>query len=383
MTSSTERNESTGATGVDEELSRVLDQILGEHALAAGAPVELDTALWTTLAGTGMAWIGLPEEQGGSGGTHADAGELARLSGYHAVAAPVVETGLAAWLLGVAGLERDDAPLTVAVDATLTAARVGDDWRIDGAAVRVPWASALDRVVVVVPVDGGELVAVLPTASAEVTPGRNLAAEPRDALSVTDAQPLAAGVVPTRAGASLARELRLRAAAGRTLQLAGAAERALDLTIAYAGQRVQFGRPLARFQAIQQLIALTAEEVALARAAAERAARALDDHARAPAGRRDAALGALAASIATAKSVAGNAAETIAAHTHQVHGAMGFTSEYPLHLATKRLWSWRDEHLTTDVWSRELARLLADAGEQRADVVRPAGPAWAFLTDSF
>jgi hypothetical protein len=69
---------------------------------------------------------------------------------------------------------------------------------------------------------------------------------------------------------------RSRAALSRVALTAGAARRALELSVAYAGEREQFGRPLAKFQAIQQHLAAMAGEVVLSKVAAEAAALAMD-----------------------------------------------------------------------------------------------------------
>ncbi len=71
---------------------------------------------------------------------------------------------------------------------------------------------------------------------------------------------------------------------------------------------------------------------------------------------------------AMAKARVGEAAGKVAAICHQVHGAMGFTQEHPLHFATRRLWSWRDEFGSERYWNRELGRQLAEAG---ADALWP------------
>ncbi len=149
------------------------------------------------------------------------------------------------------------------------------------------------------------------------------------------------------AGASPA-ELRQRAALMRSVQMVGALERVRDLTLRYAAERQQFGQPLNRFQAVQQQLAELAGEVALAEAGVE------------------AALAhPTALRVAAAKVVAGQAAGRASAIAHQVHGAIGFTHEHPLHRFTTRLWRWRDEHGTEATWSESLGALLARAGADR------------------
>jgi len=112
--------------------------------------------------------------------------------------------------------------------------------------------------------------------------------------------------------------------------IAGAAGRVLELSVAHAQQRVQFGRPIGNFQAVQHQLAVMAEHVAAARIAAQLAFAARGDE-------PDAVLAAMA------KSVAGEAASAVAAGGHAVHGAIGITAECDLQLYTRRLVAWRTE----------------------------------------
>ena len=76
-----------------------------------------------------------------------------------------------------------------------------------------------------------------------------------------------------RAAASIAQRLYRRGALARAMMMAGAMERALDTAVTYAGERKQFGRPIAKFQAVQQKLAVMAGQVAAAGAAADRGRR--------------------------------------------------------------------------------------------------------------
>jgi alkylation response protein AidB-like acyl-CoA dehydrogenase len=115
-------------------------------------------------------------------------------------------------------------------------------------------------------------------------------------------------------------------------QMAGALAAALDLSVRYTRERHQFGKPLASFQAIQQQLAVFAEEAAAADMAAAAAFRAADLIAE---DGGDAWF-----EIACAKLRANQAARVSTGIAHQVHGAMGFTAEYRLQHLTKRLWAW-------------------------------------------
>jgi acyl-CoA dehydrogenase len=132
------------------------------------------------------------------------------------------------------------------------------------------------------------------------------------------------------------------------VQLAAAMEMVLAWTVQYAQERVQFGRPLARFQAIQMQLAEMAGEVSAVGALTDAAVQALDRG-------ENVVLAAAAAKVR-----AGAAVEAVARRAHQVHGAIGFTQEHKLHHLTRRCWSWRDEAGSELVWSRVLgAGLLA------------------------
>src|SRR6185437_12537253 len=138
--------------------------------------------------------------------------------------------------------------------------------------------------------------------------GDNLANEPRDHLSAAGARgetrALPAGI---DAGAVLRLGALMRAA-----QMAGAMEAALDLSTRYVNERVQFGRPIGKFQAIQQQMAVLAEQAASTLVAVENAARAVAE------GRPSARFACMAAKVR-----AGEAAGRVTDIAHQVHGAMG------------------------------------------------------------
>ena len=121
----------------------------------------------------------------------------------------------------------------------------------------------------------------------------------------------------------------------------------------------QFGRPIGRFQIVQQYLALAAAEVAAAKAAVAVAI--------------EAAAGEGAEfAVAVAKVRAGQAADATCALAHQIHGAIGFTAEHRLHHFTTRLWSWRDEFGTTAEWAERLGRIV---------VARGADALWPSITD--
>jgi acyl-CoA dehydrogenase len=330
---------------MSDELAELAESVFADGAAPAGE--GLDTALWKTLEQTGLARLTLPEAAGGSGGSLADAAAVLVAAGAHAARVPLVESDLlAGWLLHSAGVPVPAGPAT-AVPGELDVRRSGDGATVSGTLDRVPWARAATAIAVLT----GDHVVVLDPAAVELTEGRNLAEEPRDEVRVdTTVAPDAVAAAPPGAAAVL----RLRAALGRSLLLAGAARGALARSVRYAGERVQFGRPIGRFQAVQQQLALAAAEVAAGGAAAAAAA--------GTAARDGFTADATAIAVAAAKARTGEAAGAVARIAHQVHGAIGFTREHDLRLLTTRLWAWRDEDGTDAQWQAELGRRALAAG---------------------
>lgn len=296
-------------------------------------------ALWDQLAKAGYdrpfaAGLELPE-----------ALSLLFGAGRHALAVPLAETMLAGWLLARAGLPQPAGPLSVAPvreGDVVTAARDGARWRLHGKASRIPWARSAAAIVVVA--EGA--VAVASPADCRIAPGSNLAGEARDEVDFAGA---AAAGAPAPVDAAALRAL---GAVMRSAQIAGALQAVLEASVRYATERVQFGRPIGRFQAVQQNLAVLAGQAAAATAAAQ-------------AGIEAAARDLASPAVAAAKIRAGEAASLGASIAHQVHGAIGFTQEYPLNRLTRRLWSWRDEFGNEAHWARILGRAVAAAGAER------------------
>jgi acyl-CoA dehydrogenase len=333
-----------------ETATRLFQEHCEAQALRA-AEKTFPKAAWDAIEEAGLHRALVPEDAGGYGVPVADALSLLRVAGEHALPLPLAETLLASWLLAGAGLTIPDGPLTIAPvvsGETLSLHRNGDEWRLTGTATRIPWGRDASAAAILAPHDGVPHVALLPAAAWQTEPGENLAREPRDTLTF-DATPEA--VAPAASGVGPA-QLRAVGAAMRSLQMAGALARITAVSVQYAQDRVQFGRPIGKFQAVQQNLAVLAGQTAAASAAADLAAEAV-------------AEGIRMLPIAAAKSRTGEAAGQGAAIAHQVHGAIGFTYEHTLHFFTKRLWSWRDEFGNEAEWNLYVGRHMAKAGADR------------------
>ena len=295
--------------------------------------------LWKEIEEMGLPLIAVPEEKGGVGGTLADMLALLRVAGSHAVPVPLAETALANLLIAACGEEPKAGPATLAL-GTLSLA----GGRLTGKVERVPFASVADRFVTVV----GNKLAVVSAGNATVEAKPSHAGEPYGTVTFENAVVDFSATSPVSADRAL--EL---AAAMRAMQMAGAADKILATTVEYSKQRVQFGRPISTFQAIQHMLAELASHAAAIIASAETAARDADEGGLADGGRF---------SIAAAKCQGSDFAQRVAAIAHQSMGAMGFTHEHILHHYTRRLWVWRRDFGSETFWGDKIGAAYAKAG---------------------
>ena len=299
--------------------------------------------LWCNLEDTGLARLTSSQDAGPAEAAIVLSG-LAR----HAAAVPIAETDLlAAWLADTADVPvPDKGPLTVAIaDAT---ERGG---RITGTAREVPWPVGI--VVLAARTTDALRVAVLD--DAQVVGGHNLADEPRGSVTFDVA------VDDTRAvSVDVADELTRRGAWARCNQIVGALDASCDLTVTHTGERVQFGRALSKFQAVQHSLAAMAGEIERARAATALAVAAATDY-----GFDHPATD---YAVTAAKVAVGRAVDPVTTIAHQLHGAIGVTIEHRLWRSTMRARSWVDEFGTTGHYARRLGR-MALAADDPWDVV--------------
>jgi acyl-CoA dehydrogenase len=292
------------------------------------------------LAEIGVTALVVPEANGGAGATYTDAAAVLPALGSLAASLPVVEVGLmAGWLLTLAGAQLPTGVVTAATADDIDAEPSRDGWRLSGIVPRVPWARFADHVVILTRLGIDWYAVDLPCEELDIRHGANVAGEPRDSivlrgLAVPDDQ-------FHRLGESeeLGVEFRRRGAFGRSLMMAGAAQSVYAYTVRYAGQRQQFGRALAAMPAVQQMLAQLAAETSAMTVAVESAALAID---------RDPTQ---TWPLDAARIRADAAVQTVTAIGHQIHGAIGFTREHPLHRFTTRLWAWREEYRNQSAWS--------------------------------
>jgi acyl-CoA dehydrogenase len=271
-------------------------------------------AAWPRLAEAGFATLLVPEEQGGFGGDWGDLFAVLKLAGRHGVPSVLGETIVANKVLNDAGVEAPEGAIGL-----------------------------LD----------GERVAYGRHCGAVLAPGKLLAGSICDWHEATspDGRPRdrLGGIEGFEVVVASDADLRAKGAYVRVALAAGALEVGFGLAIEHVNTRVQFGKPLGKFQAVQQALAEASSEIAAVLAAGEGAAAAFD------AG--DASL-----EIAAAKLRTNRAIEVAVPILHRVHGAIGFTMEYPLNRFTRALMGWRSEFGNDAFWARMLGERVAKLG---------------------
>jgi acyl-CoA dehydrogenase len=317
-----------------------------QDAAAGKWPAEL----WSALEDTGLTAATVSADRGGAGSSFEDALTIVRLAGKFALPLPLSETLLGAWMLSESGLDVPAGPISIAPVFHGERPDLRDEggWRISGTFECVPWAGDAAHVAVLCEADGRRYVASVPRNNYDVEAGRSLAGEPRDRVVMKDILLGSGFVAPAGPGVDIT-SFWNRGALMRLVAMEGALDRILQMTVEYCKTRNQFGRPIGKFQAVQQQIAVLAGNVAAASAASAAAIGA-------------AANGTATFEIAAAKARICEAATVVSSIAHQLHGAIGFSQEYDLHLLTRRLWSWRDEFGDETQWWAWLGERVTEIG---------------------
>lgn len=331
--------------------------------------------LWRQMAELG--WMGLPfaEEHGGIGSGFLELCVLLEEHGRFRLPGPflatVVLAGLpiarfgsdlqrSAHLPAIAAGERimsyaeTEAGGGWDVSALALAARAGhDDFILDGSKLFVPYATAADVLLVAARTSGsGERGITLFLVDAR-SPG--IACEP---LRTIGADHLHAvrfdGVRVARScilgqldqGWPLVEAIRQWGAAAQCAEMVGGAQRVLEMTLDYAAQRMQFGKPIGSFQAVQHHCADMGVDVLSARLIAYEAIWRLSEG-------LDAAT-----EVFMAKAWAGEAYQRVCNLSHQIHGAIGYTREYDLQLYSRHAKSAEFSFGDGDYCREQLAQLM-------------------------
>jgi alkylation response protein AidB-like acyl-CoA dehydrogenase len=305
---------------------------------AGDAPRGFDAAAWAAMAEQGWLALEVPEDDGGLGLGMVEIAVLCEQIGRRLVAAPFLSSVLALGALSGPVARRDEAtkswrealasgeavgclalaPGPHGRGASVTATAVGDDGTVlDGRTAPTAYAPSAE-IAVVAAADGLYACELGPAARPQPLPAMDrtrelgvLVFEATPARRIGDADDMAL--------------LLDRAATLASAEMLGAADQVLSMTVDYAKDRVQFGKPIGSFQAVKHMLADALVDVEGMRSTVYYAAwcAAADD--------RDRSL-----SASMAKAWCSDASRRVMSAGLQVHGGIGFTWEHDMHLYVKR-----------------------------------------------
>jgi alkylation response protein AidB-like acyl-CoA dehydrogenase len=348
-------NMKLGVSDEQRELRESVRRFLADRAPLARVRELMETAdgtdaaVWQQAgAQLGLPGIAIPEEYGGAGFTFAEQAivleELgaALYPGPYLASAVLAATALLAsedegarreLLPGIASGETVATLAFTEDDGSwepgsirLAAAKNGQGWRLDGHKSYVLDGHTAGKILAVACTDAGLSLFSADGAAAGLTRRPLPALDQTRKLARLEFSAVPARLIgsPGDAGAVLGRTLDVAAVALAAEQLGGA-QRALDMAVAYAKIRHQFGRPIGSFQAIKHRCADLLLEVESLRSAVRYAAAAVADG--------SPELPVLASLL---KAYASEAYFHVAAENIQIHGGIGFTWEHDAHLYFKR-----------------------------------------------
>ena len=317
-----------------------LEKILADHCTSADIRrVEAGgsgAVLWQQVEQAGFLDLLLAEGRGGAALVLPELFPVVECLGRFAVPVPLAQSIVARAVAG-------GATMPPGMVALATSMHHGADG--DGAACpQVPYGMTADYLLA----RDGEALLLLPCATAQ----RVAVGDPRSLTAHLHWQKSE----PVFSLPSGGEQLSSMAAAAAAAQLSGAMQRIFDMTLVHCNDRVQFGKSIGKFQAIQQQLSVMAEHVLAAAIAAESAFRSVG-----------AAPSLLAAAVA--KSRCSEAASQVAATAHALHGAIGMTDEYDLGLLTRRLHDWRTAYGAEGYWNALIGEQVLAADMSLADFV--------------
>jgi alkylation response protein AidB-like acyl-CoA dehydrogenase len=324
---------------------------------AAGGRFSAD--LWGGLTALGLQTLLVPEQHGGSALGLVDSVLAFEEFGRALVPGPMRDTILISEVIARFATPEQCAALLPAIvagtarlafahaepgaghrtePAGVTAMPDGSAWRLRGRKILVPAADATTSLAISARLPDGRAALFLCDLPAHgVTLARNVAIDPDSMPGRVDLNDAAATMLGTAAIDRLLETSAIAAAA----EMVGIAGAALDMAVAYAKQRTQFGRLIGSFQAIKHRCADMLVAVEAARPASYYAAWAATE------GAPDQAL-----AVSVAKAAAGDAGRFVCNECLQIHGGVGFTWEFDVHLYLKRA-KFLEYSVGDATWHRE------------------------------
>jgi alkylation response protein AidB-like acyl-CoA dehydrogenase len=343
--------------GLSDEAAALRDAAAGLLAGEAPPPVvragwpggdpDVVMAAWRKLASAGAVGTLVPEAHGGLGLDETSLVPLLEEVGYSGLPVPAAETiAVAAPLLADAGLADGELPderlAGVLAGETLVTAQLGGG-------DLVPFGQHAALIMLRDPADEHGALRIYERGELVLEPCATV--DGSRAAARLAARPSGGGILVTGGPAAVEAAWQ-RGVLATSALLTGLARRMLDLTVGYVKQREQYGVPIGSFQAIKHALASALVAVEFARPMVLAAGWAL------AAGAADAA-----GQTSAAKVLASDAARQVARTAIQCHGAIGYTTEYDLHLFAKRAWALAPSWGGPDWHRAQLARSLGVADD--------------------
>ena len=297
---------------------------------------EPDAALWSTLVELGWTGLSVPEEHGGQGGSLLDLAVIVEQLCRFAVLTPFVPTTLAALVVQRHGDEALQAELLprIAEGATVSIALAEgrgkmrdlaatfEDGAVSGEKHFVEYARSSDLHLVAASRDGAPGLAVVAAGADGVRIERDLASigKTPQAVVVYEGAQADAWIE----GEAAVEDLRRLGSTLASLESYAHAQRALDMTVDYVQTRVQFGRPIGSFQAVQMRLADLATRVQASNFLVHELLWHFGEGSEDP------------SQVAVVKAVTAETVAQVTQDCHLLHGGIGFITEYPLYFHTIR-----------------------------------------------
>jgi len=301
--------------------------------------------LWKKMADLGWQGLMVPENYGGAGFSFLDLCVLVEETGRALLPGPFIPNQIAASILLAAGSDDQKAKyLPKLADGSaiftyaftepsgrwdeqgvqMAATANGSDFVLNGTKLFVPDANVADYIITAVTLPGGGMgAAVVARSAVEVTVLKTIASDKQAEVVFKDVA-VAAGDMMTITAES-GRTIRNQATSLECAYLVGLAQKDFEISVNYAKERVQFGRPIGSFQAIQHKAADMVTDVDGMRFIMYKAAWATSEN-----------EASADMDVAMAKAWCSDASRRVVAHGQQIHGGIGFTKDYVIQLFFRR-----------------------------------------------
>ena len=301
--------------------------------------------LWKKMADLGWHGLMIPEEYGGAGFSFLDLCVLVEETGRALLPGPFMPNQVAATIiLSAASAEQKQKYLPKLADGSsiftyaytepsgrwdregvqLKSSKSGDNYVLNGTKLFVPDANVADYILVAADFDAaGGRVFIVPRSAAQITVLKTIASDKQAEVILNNVTVPAADsfAVPIASGT----EIRNKATCLECAYLVGLAQKDFEISVNYAKERVQFGRPIGSFQAIQHKAADMVTDVDGMRFIMYKAAWATSES------EESATM-----DTAMAKAWCSDASRRVVAHGQQIHGGIGFTKDYIIQLFFRR-----------------------------------------------